>query len=219
MSDKTCIHCQISQSESKFSKDTRRNDGLCPYCKKCRKELRQAHEVNREKSREANRRYFSSLKDRPEKAELLEKRKAAHRAYHKERQLTDKDYRDRACERSLRAYKAQSPEQRLEQSRRWRAANLEHVRLRGRELHLKTTYGLTLEQYEAMAESQGWACAICRRTPDEIKSRFKVLVVDHSHKTGKVRSLLCYTCNYGLGHFEDDPGLLLDAIDYLLAHK
>lgn len=58
------------------------------------------------------------------------------------------------------------------------------------------------------AQSKG-ACAICGVRPD------RSLALDHCHKTGKLRGLLCFSCNVALGHFKDDPKLLRKAIRYL----
>ncbi len=74
---------------------------------------------------------------------------------------------------------------------------------------LKYKYGLTGEQYYAMAEAQNHVCKICKE-PAETK-----LFVDHDHKTGKVRGLLCQFCNFGLGSFLDNPELLENAKQYL----
>jgi recombination endonuclease VII len=65
---------------------------------------------------------------------------------------------------------------------------------------IKKTYGLTLEQYEALYEAQGGECYICMRATGKTKR----LAVDHDHKTGYVRGLLCSTCNNILGHLRDD---------------
>lgn len=74
-------------------------------------------------------------------------------------------------------------------------------------------YGLTVEQYDGFAERQGNRCAICRcETPGGGKTYW---TIDHCHKTGRVRGLLCGQCNFGLGLFRDDVNLLAAAIAYL----
>lgn len=75
-------------------------------------------------------------------------------------------------------------------------------------------YGLTLEQFNEMYATQEGKCDICG---DETPSN--VIRVDHNHKTGKVRSLLCHQCNVGLGHFKESPELLTKAIAYLEEHS
>ena len=72
-------------------------------------------------------------------------------------------------------------------------------------------YGLTREEYDQMVEDQGGKCAICGSFGNSRKS----LAVDHDHRTGKVRGLLCEHCNNGLGCFLDDVRLLIKAIKYL----
>jgi len=74
-------------------------------------------------------------------------------------------------------------------------------------LHAKL--GITKQKYYSLLEDQGWACAICCRTP---KTK---LVVDHCHKTGRFRGMLCMGCNTALGKFKDSPKLLSRAIEYL----
>lgn len=76
---------------------------------------------------------------------------------------------------------------------------------------LKTRYGITLEEFNQIFESQGKTCPICKRD----KSCGKNFVVDHSHKTGKNRGILCNRCNVGLGSFKDSIELLQEAINYL----
>lgn len=79
--------------------------------------------------------------------------------------------------------------------------------------HLKRMYGITESDFYAMWERQGKVCAICRKECNK-SSRTK-LCVDHCHKTGKVRGLLCFKCNTGLGRFNDDTNLFEQAIKYL----
>lgn len=64
---------------------------------------------------------------------------------------------------------------------------------------LKSRYGVSLEEYNTMFESQGGECKICKRHQTEFSKRLRV---DHCHKTGRVRGLLCSRCNLHLGQYE-----------------
>lgn len=68
-----------------------------------------------------------------------------------------------------------------------------------RKNRLKRTYGLTLKQYDKMVEDQDGVCAIC----GSVNENGHRLAVDHNHKTGKVRGLLCRKCNLGLFALEN----------------
>lgn len=74
-------------------------------------------------------------------------------------------------------------------------------------------YGLTKEQYEALYEAQGGVCYICRRAT----GRRRKLAVDHDHKTGYVRGLLCSPCNNILAHLRDDVDSARRVTAYLLS--
>jgi len=63
-----------------------------------------------------------------------------------------------------------------------------------------------------LKKEQNFGCAICGITEEETKKSF---CVDHDHKTGKVRGLLCNNCNHGLGLFKDNTLFLARAINYL----
>lgn len=78
---------------------------------------------------------------------------------------------------------------------------------------LKTKYGLTEATFDEMLERQGGGCGICGT--QEPQGRGQRLHVDHDHKTGQVRGLLCTSCNNGLGRFHDDVDLLRAAVAYL----
>lgn len=81
---------------------------------------------------------------------------------------------------------------------------------------LKYKYGISLEEYDILFQKQNGVCAICGKNKKEQRGkRNDCLSIDHDHKTGKIRGLLCSTCNWGLGQFRDDPLLLLKAIEYL----
>jgi hypothetical protein len=88
--------------------------------------------------------------------------------------------------------------------------------LKRRKRKLMSKYGLTLEDYDNMLKAQDYKCKICG-TEDTRNKSYKFFPVDHCHRTGKVRGLLCDYCNVGLGRFEDDPKRLKKAIEYLNA--
>ncbi len=77
---------------------------------------------------------------------------------------------------------------------------------------LKQVYGLTLEQFQDLAIRQNNTCAICYRSQ---KDSNKLLVVDHDHKTGRIRGLLCTSCNLSLGLINDSKDVLKSALKYL----
>ena len=72
----------------------------------------------------------------------------------------------------------------------------------------KYKYGISFETYDNLFESQNGKCFICECSGEE-------LCVDHDHKTGVIRGLLCHHCNTGLGRFNDSIDRLTLAIDYL----
>jgi hypothetical protein len=84
--------------------------------------------------------------------------------------------------------------------------------LRSHGLAIEAKYGITAAQYEALYVFQGGRCAICQRAT----GRSKRLAVDHDHKTGEVRGLLCSYCNQMVGQARDDPEMFQRAADYLL---
>jgi hypothetical protein len=86
-------------------------------------------------------------------------------------------------------------------------------------IHIKRTYGITLEERNKILDSQNGCCAICKKPLSYLvseKLKQKKLYIDHNHETGKIRGLLCSTCNTGLGMFKDNVEYLRNAITYLL---
>lgn len=81
---------------------------------------------------------------------------------------------------------------------------------RTRENHLHKKYNMSLSEYDTLFEQQDGVCAICGDSPNT-----KRLFVDHCHKTGKIRGLLCGRCNSMLGFAKDSISNLASAIKYL----
>lgn len=76
-------------------------------------------------------------------------------------------------------------------------------------------YGITQNEYDAFVSKQNGKCAICKIPLDMGKRT----CIDHCHSSNKVRDILCWSCNVGLGHFKDDPELLSQAAIYCKAIK
>lgn len=84
--------------------------------------------------------------------------------------------------------------------------------------HFRQKYGITPADYDAMLLGQGGVCAVCgKRESHTYKSgKLKSLAVDHAHdETKRIRGLLCFNCNQGIGRLQDDPALLRAAAAYL----
>ena len=77
-------------------------------------------------------------------------------------------------------------------------------------------FGISLSEYSTLLESQMCVCAMCGKDETENNQR---LCVDHCHETGKVRGLLCNTCNTGLGLLQDNTQILENGISYLRKHR
>ena len=80
----------------------------------------------------------------------------------------------------------------------------------------------TPEHYYKMLKEQDNKCSICNKEEtrkSRTDSKICALAIDHCHKSGKIRDLLCHNCNTGLGKFFDDTQLLQKAINYLERHK
>lgn len=76
--------------------------------------------------------------------------------------------------------------------------------------YILSQYGLTPKDYHSMLEEQGFVCAICETKPEAGN-----LAIDHCHKTGGVRGLLCKQCNSAIGILGDNPEGLGRALAYL----
>lgn len=87
---------------------------------------------------------------------------------------------------------------------------------KGRANMIQKSYGLSPEQYQLLTEVQNNLCAICFRPPI---GNVKVLSVDHDHKTGKVRGLLCQPCNRALGFLREDIEIITRLLEYVKKHK
>lgn len=131
-----------------------------------------------------------------------------------------------------RQYRVKYPERYRAASARNRAKHLEQLREKQkermrkkradnpllwakmmRENHLKRYFGITIDEYNQLFDTQDGKCAICSNPTEKDKN----LSIDHNHITGKTRGLLCSKCNFALGLVNEDISILQNMIKYLLS--
>jgi hypothetical protein len=105
------------------------------------------------------------------------------------------------------------------ESKNWYENNKDHKKELSRKYKhvkkdrdLQSNYGIDLETYNRMLAQQNHRCKICHAHQDVLK---RAMCVDHDHDTGKVRGLLCDTCNRSLGLLKDNVNTLMRAVYYL----
>lgn len=122
-----------------------------------------------------------------------------------------------------------------EKYKKWREdyekRNRDHLRSQGKEFRERhkdrlqkkavcKLHNIEISDYEEMVKDQENKCKICGMEETRIwKGKPMRLCIDHDHKTGKIRGLLCHSCNTGLGKFCDNTDLLERAIMYLMDNE
>jgi hypothetical protein len=133
--------------------------------------------------------------------------------------IAKKLYRSRPeVKEATRKYEQRTQEKTNLYYKKWNSTDIGKAsrRLTNRKAKLKFSYNMTLEEFNRMLETQKYSCALCGNT---FSTNTKHIHVDHSHKTKKIRALLCSYCNPGLGNFKDSINLLERAIEYLRRHQ
>lgn len=115
-----------------------------------------------------------------------------------------------------RTYRAKNPDKWREYGRKWSKENKDRTRVKDRMSQIKRVYGLSAEGYYLLFTYQLGSCAICEKELEFIGQHTHV---DHDHKTGKVRGILCNLCNHLIGESLENTIILRKAIDYLEEHK
>ena len=102
-------------------------------------------------------------------------------------------------------------------TKQWRLNNPDRVKASSKRTKIKLKYGLSAENLVELFDEQNGHCAICGILLDfNAPSKHNKPHLDHDHKTGIARGILCLTCNTGIGMFNDDAYLLEAARNYLL---
>lgn len=109
---------------------------------------------------------------------------------------------------------ASNPEFYREKSRKWRSANRETFLASAQRSNYKHHYGMSVEERDEKFAEQGFVCAACGADTPGSRRGFG-WHIDHNHKTGKVRGILCRRCNSTIGHAEECTERLANLIKYL----
>lgn len=142
--------------------------------------------------------------------------KAHHAAYMRDWRIKNPEKYAATCEKQnktrdhtgyMRSWREKNPQKVEQQNQRRRDRGT------AKEYALKSRYGLTVADREAMFVRQGSACASCGSQSTKCK-----WVVDHCHATNKVRGVVCHTCNLALGYVNDSTVRLEKLIAYLRSH-
>lgn len=191
MHQKQCKTCGETKDISEFGKHERCVFGVRNVCKKCTTAAQLEYQKkNRPQYIEYQKNHYKE-----NKAEYKEYRKRnAHkrREWQRNRYKNDAEYREKV-KQSVKDYREQNP-------------------LQKKNTDLLRMYGISLDDFNALLKKQKNSCAICGKSSNK-KTIFPH--IDHCHKTGVVRGLLCTKCNMGLGQFNDNKAILLAAINYL----
>ena len=182
--------------------------------KEYQKEYRMRPE-NKKRKLEQNRKYYKEMS--PEKKEELslknkkryQEKKEEISIKRKKLYREDKEYREKYRQQRIE-YRNKNRERISKRAKEYRKNNKESIRNK----KLIKKFGIGVDEYNLLLESQDYGCAICG-SKETGSHHTKYFSVDHDHKTGKVRGLLCFHCNTGIGSLQDDPNLLSKALDYL----
>lgn len=145
-------------------------------------------------------------------AKFIERRQSANRNARKKYWINPDESR-----KKLREWHHENRDKKSKSFKNWAVKNKQKLR----DKRLSRTYGISNETYVEMFGSQLGLCAICGQEQQGVTKdgNTRFLCVDHCHKTGAIRQLLCVKCNTGIGQFNDDPDLLKSAMAYLRRHK
>lgn len=111
--------------------------------------------------------------------------------------------------------RALNPDHWREYYQKWRRDHVESRQLTRRKAHLKAEYLFTMEDFQAMMTAQEGRCLICACSMT-VERGPRMVVIDHDHKTGLVRGLLCSNCNRAVGFLNDDPNCMMAAAAYVM---
>jgi len=179
--------------------------------------------MNQEKNREYRKRYRKEhieekreyqKKYNPKNKEKINKYQRQYRKKHTEKvRMYHREYQKKYAQENkekIAARKRKYIVEHPEKVKPYRQKYYQEHKVRAADLRLRRRFNISLEEADALLIKQQHKCPICKKSLTETKR-----CVDHDHKNGEVRGILCRTCNAGLGQFMDDAKLLENAAQYL----
>jgi cell fate (sporulation/competence/biofilm development) regulator YlbF (YheA/YmcA/DUF963 family) len=217
METKTCSKCGKQKDVIEFSKHKLGKNGLRPHCKLC---ATKQDKVLREKYAESVKicceNKLCSRCDILHPITLFRKNKCNKDGYSRYCKNCDNEYNK--LFNSIDGYQQNQHEKREINGKSKAYRQTEKYKINQRRYTLKRCFGITVYEYEEMYKSQNGKCNICGKEEtsyDKKQGVLRRLSVDHDHKTGKVRGLLCSNCNLAIGKMNEDISILKSAIEYL----
>lgn len=220
---KACPRCEMLRPISDFRTHYPSNGTRYGICKSCRKEKKNQWEKDNPEKTKAKR------ADEAEKARLARAEKRAKAGKPPiEKRVTDAGRLCSCCKgrfpddafvtdnRVLSGKSTHCKKCQAEKRAKLKSRNGRNYRDLARGYERKGRYGITPEQFFDMVKKQKGVCAICE---DILHTGARGACVDHDHRTGFIRGILCVKCNAGLGQFRDNIQFLRAAEDYLLSSK
>ena len=186
--EKRCPRCGETKPGTDFLRAPKTSDGCATYCKPCMSEWRRERNPIVAGSRLVTEKRCPTCKETKPAGEFFRNKNTTDGLYGYCKPCWTAYCKDHGSDPAQRAAHA-------------------------RAFHLRRNYGLTVEEYDAMLEAQ---CGVC--VCGNVCATGKRLAVDHDHKTGEVRGLLCRRCNSILGYVDDDIALLVTLTEYLRRH-
>jgi hypothetical protein len=203
---KRCTKCSVDKPLPEFSKAPRGKHGHKSSCKQCDADRHAAQHVPKQRV--------------PRRAPLDPSSSKACRKCGITKQLTEFSLSRKATATTNAVYRSDCKVCCSTRAKQWFADNPERAVANKRKFNLAKNYGLTVAEYDALLRQQGGVCAICGSSERmQRQGSLMRMPVDHCHKTGAVRGILCQACNRGLGFFRDDTVVMRRALSYLLRHQ
>lgn len=212
--EKKCVRCKKTKEVGDFYKSKYSKDGFFHYCKECdntrKTNLLRKKSLNKAIFNKKKARYWTLL-SRENLSNGLKYCPCCEKVLDILDFYKNKASRDGLDSHCIECKKIMS---RLQTEKSKHKTHLRYLKRKEEQKNkkLQKKYGISLNKYNEMLVSQNYKCEICEATVEE---NGKLLAVDHSHVTNKVRGLLCNNCNVAIGFIKDDKEKAIKLAKYI----